>query len=331
MSECLLVQNALTLMDIVIKPYSSNCCNSPQYRLKCNGNQQITELYWSGLGLSGNLTLNGLNSLTKVSLSGNTNLTGLNALCTFNRLTWVDVSGIPSPMTCFPSNIQNFYARNGQHTTLPNDCDRKLQVLDISGNSISKIPCSSWPLKRLYASKNALTSDTNMCQSSIEAVDLSYNKLEALSCTWSQARFIKLRNNKLDTISNFCGSSNLLVLDASLNKLKSVTSCIPNLQELSIEGNQITNVTDVLCSSSNLKFLNADNNQLTWIPDCAVYNNVELYGSGNSITYWPTKTLTAEITQVTTTLKKKGPNIQEQGESASHLLFNYILLVFLFF
>ena len=297
--DCELVVTALTAMDVLVTPYSPNCCSANQYKLKCQNNR-VTELYWDDMGLVGNLNLDGLNLLSKVSLAGNTNLTSLKALCSKTSLTWLDVSGISAPLDCGLSNLQSLYAKDTSLNSVSSMCSSSgLKVLDISNNNVSSLSCPNWNLKYLYASNNSFTTDSSICGSSaISRLDLSDNKIDKLGCGFKSVIALNLQNNLISNSSSLCAMNALQVLDVSGNKLTSFSSCLPNLQELSLAENKITNITDLLCSSSKLSFLDVEDNLLTSLPHCESEQNVEIIDEQNSITNRYTRIPKASTTTV---------------------------------
>ncbi len=277
MSDCSVVIAALNTLGVYIDP-TVNCCSGTSGTfVTCDVNSKVIRLNWDNLNLYGSVSSTSLSSLTllkAVDLSGNYGLTGLDGLCSSTSITWLDISNVKSEMTCFPSNLQNFYMRNNEQTTIPSrvaDCNAPLRVLDISNNFVVSIPCS-WSLTTLIAHNNSIMDMTNTCGSSLKYLDVSENKLTTLSCSPANANEMNFRKNDISSLNVTCNTTALTVLDAGQNKVTSVPSCSwVNMTGIAVDSNSLNDTAgpfDFLCAHQKVKFLNIKGNGLNSYPSC---------------------------------------------------------------
>lgn len=190
--------------------------DSEQYSWSAEGN--LTEVIWRGKSLSGNISFEEINSLTKLDASGNPALKTLN--CGRNQLISVDVRGDLA--------LEKFYCYDNQLTSVDVSENTMLEVLSCGGNPLTDLDIrNNRKVGYLYCNDARLTS-----------LDVSMNPLKFLFCSGNQLTELDIsrnhslvslecNNNKLTSL-NLGQNEELVVLDCSYNQLTSldVTSCI---------------------------------------------------------------------------------------------------------
>ncbi|KAM4807689.1 toll-like receptor 2, partial [Rhinophrynus dorsalis] len=138
-----------------------------------------------------------------------------------------------------------------------------LEFLDISGNLLTDVflassACkyeggSAWPLlQTLNVSKNGLTSlpvvaDLLYRQPYLTNLDISHNDFSQSSisnCTWpSKLKYLNISSCQIKRIST-CIPTTVEILDLSSNYLTEFLTDLPNLKELYVSNNRLTNLPD---------------------------------------------------------------------------------------
>lgn len=162
---------------------------------------------------------------------------------------------------------------------------RKLRLLDVSGNYIKKIKGLEMNKDlrdiKLYDNSistiEGLESLKDLCNLQLQHNDIK-NIGRGLSCL-KKLQFLRLDSNKLSQIETpeLLSCSAITILDLSNNELKSLSplSYLPNLEELSASGNQISKIGD-LSKCRKLQEVNLSCNKLFDLTGIANLPNIQI-------------------------------------------------------
>ncbi|MBO0454722.1 hypothetical protein JZO85_20870, partial [Enterococcus sp. MJM16] len=269
-------QNSLTTLDLSNNPLL--------VRLDCSQNSLTT------LDLSNNPLLTHvscrINQLTDLDVSDTPVLTTLD--CAGNKLTSLDVSNSPM-LTVLELTSNALTALNVSNNPMLTDLDcynNKLTSLDVSNNpNLISLNCGHNTLSSLDLSATPLL-ETLICHSNYEGslahptlshLDLRKNVLlKRLDC-YSNG----FADNTLDLTGNpllerlICDQNNFTTLDLSNNS---------SLIELSISGNQLTNLNFISASANPLLVsLSCSNNKITDITGAFGLTNLIQFTANNQM------------------------------------------------
>lgn len=208
-----------------------------------------------------------------------------NGLCYCVLLTMTSlvtvVTSCPQNCSCVSRYAYSVDCARAQFPEVPPDIPQIAELLDLSGNQITKLSNESFPsslsqLKELYL-------DTNSIQTINSGVFLNMPNLTSL----------QLDNNHLLEVADdsFQGLSNLQSLFISHNRLRRLsTAAFRGLDELNlfvVEGNNITLIENgTFQYLPKLSYLRLQNNKLTSLQEGlfnSLYKLREVYLSGNDI------------------------------------------------
>lgn len=152
-------------------------------------------------------------------LTGLSYFTELETLvCSFNRLTSLDVSGNPKLQTlaCANNSLTALNIRGSTELRSLNCSWNSLTSLDVSGNAkLESLICEGNPLSSINVGSNASLSSLNVSNTGITALDVTKNSsLTSLLCAGNALSALDIRSNaSLSTLD--CSSNAIASLDVS--------------------------------------------------------------------------------------------------------------------
>ncbi|XP_076120620.1 leucine-rich repeat serine/threonine-protein kinase 2 isoform X1 [Alosa pseudoharengus] len=191
------------------------------------------------------------------------------------------------------------------------ECLRRLTRLDLQGNQLQSLPAQILGLPALSVlnvSRNCvgpvLTFDPAVCCPTLRQLNLSFNhittfpsqlgyvmtrleefflegnQISALSgpLCLSELKVLDVSKNSIELISSDCLSEcpRLETLNASMNKLSSLSHLPTKLTTLKFSNNDFTVVPDVIVNLPNLQSVDMKNNQISVLPGPSAWASVNL-------------------------------------------------------
>ena len=255
-------------------------------------NKRVKELNLYYKGLTGDLNLSGLASLTTLDCGDNylTSLdvtgTALKTLnCYWNELTSLDVSGLTS--------LETLNCCWNELTSLNVSGLASLGSLDCGGNSLTSLDLSGLAsLTTLDCGDNKLTSLNVSALTGLKELDCSYNKLTSLNVSaLTGLKELNCSYNYLTSL-NVSALTSLETLECYWNKLTSLNvSALTGLKELDCSGNELTSLN--VSALTNLEYLDCGYNKLTSLNVSALTGLKELDCYRNELTSLDVSALTS--------------------------------------
>ena len=228
--------------------------NDERYVWDKKGN--LVKLYWNSCGLKGDLSLEGLASLTalfchdnqlsSLDVSKNVALTELDCAC--NQLSSLDVSRNVALETLLCGRGHNNFDAN------------QLSSLDVSKNvALQVLECSYHQLSSLDVSENTALTFLNCEGNQLDSLDVSRNTaLIQLYCSDNRLDSLDVSKNTA-LIFLYCDGNQLDSLDVSRNTELIHLYCSDNrLSSLDVSKN--TALLSLLCSNNQLRSLDVSRN-----------------------------------------------------------------------
>ncbi|OHT15595.1 leucine-rich repeat-containing protein [Tritrichomonas foetus] len=193
-----------------------------------------------------------------------------------NKLRTVDVSG--NNLKFLPKHLKHLVTMNLSRNSLSEFTPkmqlavlsyRRLEVIDLSFNSLKKIPIcfTKIPsLKRILAEGNKISEYDNFT-GNIELVDLKQNRFTKMPDFNEKIGLICIDYNLINTIEK--SYNNLIRLYANMNRISSIRPDLifPNLEILEISKNLLSEIPNLTRFTPKLKKFIASNNKITQFPE----------------------------------------------------------------
>jgi Leucine-rich repeat (LRR) protein/serine/threonine protein phosphatase PrpC len=168
-----------------------------------------------------------------------------------------------------------------------------LTHLDLSCNMLNTIPKVLGKLEKLdtliLSHNNITIFPGSLLGSKLRVLEMEYNSLKVLPSleTLEELHTLKISQNQVTSIEKL--SPKLQYLEASNNKLSEFPPTTSSILELTLNGNEITEIPTRILSLELLHTLNLDRNQVTNIPPelCQLTRLRALHLRGNNITSLP--------------------------------------------
>lgn len=149
-----------------------------------------------------------------------------------------------------------------QLTSFPNEIlelSNTLEVLDLSNNQLSQLPCDFARLKKL------------------RVLFLSNNQFKELPSVLAECpalSMIGIRNNQMKVVPEHSlplTTRWLILTDNQIKKMPDSLGQLPYLQKLMLAGNQLTALPDTIAQCHSLELFRVSANQLTNLPDSLLH------------------------------------------------------------